>query len=77
VQRRNRLQDEVEQEAQSFEQFDERNSLDAVESIEKASWSTTQSRSSRQISVRQSSWPSSRGLRKRRSRSGWVNHSER
>jgi RNA polymerase sigma-70 factor (ECF subfamily) len=35
VQRRNRLQDEVEQEAQSFEQFDERNSLDAVESIEK------------------------------------------
>jgi RNA polymerase sigma-70 factor (ECF subfamily) len=35
VQRRNRLQDEVEQEALSFEQFDERNSLDAVESIEK------------------------------------------
>jgi RNA polymerase sigma-70 factor (ECF subfamily) len=35
VQRRNRLQDDVEREAQSSEQFDERNSLDAVESVEK------------------------------------------
>jgi RNA polymerase sigma-70 factor (ECF subfamily) len=35
VQRRNRLQDDVEREAQTFEQFDERSSLDAVDSVEK------------------------------------------
>ena len=36
VQRRHRLQDDVEKEATTFEQFDGRSSLDAVEGIEKA-----------------------------------------
>lgn len=36
VQRRHRLQDDVEKEAQTFEQFDDRSSLDAVEGVEKA-----------------------------------------
>jgi RNA polymerase sigma-70 factor (ECF subfamily) len=35
VQRRSRLQDDVEREAQTFEQFDGRSSVDAVESVEK------------------------------------------
>lgn len=35
AQRRNRLQDDVEREAQTFDQFDGRSSLDAVESVEK------------------------------------------
>lgn len=36
VQRRHRLQDDVEKEAASFEQFDDRSSLDAVEGVERA-----------------------------------------
>lgn len=36
VQRRNRLQEDVEKESASFEQFDDRSSLDAVEGVEKA-----------------------------------------
>lgn len=36
VQRRHRLQDDVEKEAATFEQFDDRSSLDAVEGVEKA-----------------------------------------
>jgi RNA polymerase sigma-70 factor (ECF subfamily) len=35
TQRRNRLQDSLEREAQSFEQFDDRDSFDAVDSVEK------------------------------------------
>ncbi len=35
TQRRNRLQDDVEKEAQTFEQFDGKNSVDAVEAMEK------------------------------------------
>src|SRR4029453_6331473 len=35
TQRRNRLQDSLEREAQSLEQFDDRDSFDAVDSVEK------------------------------------------